>query len=45
MVNPLSSMVGIALFGFAAARPALVNVSPTREEDNELDTVAEIASP
>ena len=31
MVNPLSSIAGIALLGFAAAKPALVNVSPTRE--------------
>ena len=28
IVNPLSSSAGIALFGLAAARPALVKVSP-----------------
>ena len=32
MVNPLSSIAGTALFGLASARPALVKVSPARQD-------------
>ena len=34
MVNPLSSIAGTALLGFAAAKPALVKVSPIRENQD-----------